>query len=230
MKGVIITICFLLIFIFSSCESKQSRRERLAYEEREQIGHTELREKERIEQERRSVEERFDRERQAREREIELRTREEQELKEREVYNKYISNYLQTGTTPYRSHYGSNSSCNGMGCSRIKVRAPNNSDVIVTIKSKNKVVRHAYIRAGGSYTFEMPNGTYQPFFYYGKGWNPEKEMKRANNTTIFGGFVSNELFGKDSLQRLNNNTLEYEIIFHQNGNLSTIPSNSMEAL
>jgi hypothetical protein len=76
----------------------------------------------------------------------------------------------------------------------------------------------------------MPNGTYQPFFYYGKGWNPEKEMKRADNTTILGGFVANESFGKDSPQNLNNQTLEYQLILQKDGNFRTTPSNSMEAL
>ena len=101
---------------------------------------------------------------------------------------------------------------------------------VVTIKKEDKVVRHAYICAGSSYTFELPNGTYQPFFYYGKGWNTEKEMKRADGTIILGGFVANESFGKDDPQSLNNNILEYQLILQQDGNFSTRPSNSMEAL
>ena len=147
-----------------------------------------------------------------------------------EIYNKYINNSLQTGTTPYRRYYGGNAACKESGCSQIKVTTPQTSDVLVTIKSNEKVVRHAYIRANSSYTFEMPNGTYQPFFYYGKGWNPEKEIKRADGTTILGGFVSGDTFGKDSLQRLKNNILEYELILQSNGNFSQKPSNAMEAL
>jgi len=150
--------------------------------------------------------------------------------KTREIYNKYINNSLQTGTTPYRKYYGGNSNCGEWGCSQIKVKTPHNSDVLVTIKRSDKVVRHAYIRANSSYTFEMPNGIYQTFFYYGKGWTPEKEMKRANNTPIFGGFISDEVFGKDSPQRLDNSILEYQLILQRNGNFKTIPSNSMEAL
>ena len=209
----------LLVSFFLSCESEQVRKERLAREERQRIEYAERQEKERIEREKR--------EEQAR---IERAIREEQERKEREIYNRYINNSLQTGATPYRAYYGGNSSCKEWGCSEIKVRTPNNSDVLVTIKSNNRVVRHAYIRANSSFTFEMPNVTYQPFFYYGKGWNPEKEMKRANDTPILGGFISGESFGKDSPQSLNNNILEYTLILQQNGNFSTQPSNSMEAL
>jgi len=160
-----------------------------------------------------------------------LQFEEKQDNKASEVYNnKYINNSLQTGTTPYRRYYGGNAACKESGCSQIKVTTPDNSDVLVTIKSNEKVVRHAYIRANSSYTFEIPNGTYQTFFYYGKGWSPEKEMKRADDTTILGGFISSELFGKDSPQLLNNNILEYELIVQQNGNFSQKPSNAMEAL
>ena len=91
-------------------------------------------------------------------------------------------------------------------------------------------MRHAYIKAGSSYTFDLPNGTYQPFFYYGKGWNPGKIMKETNAGTLRGGFISNEDFGKDNPQNLSNQILEYELILQQNGNFSTRPSSANEAL
>jgi hypothetical protein len=141
--------------------------------------------------------------------------------------NPYFNNSLPTGATPYSGYYGKNSSCNSNGCSQIKVKTPNNSDVLVTIKQNNEVVRHAYIQKGDSYTFSFPNGSYQAFFYYGKGWNPEKEMK---NGEIKGGFLVDESFGKDDEQSLYNNVLEYELILQQNGNFSTRPSNPDEAL
>ncbi|MDR1458798.1 MAG: hypothetical protein LBI60_01080, partial [Bacteroidales bacterium] len=94
----------------------------------------------------------------------------------------------------------------------------------------NKVFCHAYIRANDSYTFEMPNGTYQPFFYYGKGWDPEKIMKETPEGTIKGGFVSDESFGKDDPQTLEDNILTYQLIFQTNGNFSTRPSNAEDAL
>lgn len=138
----------------------------------------------------------------------------------------YLYNSLSTGATPYAKYYGKNKTCNKYGCSQIKVRT-SNSDVLVTIKKLDKVVRHAYIQAGDSYTFSFPNGEYQAFFYYGKGWNPEKEMKGGE---MKGGFVSNEDFQKDSPQNLHNNILEYELILQQNGNFSTQSSDSEEAL
>jgi hypothetical protein len=101
--------------------------------------------------------------------------------------------------------------------------------VIVTIKKNDKVYRHGYIGSGGSYTFEMPNGTYQIFFYYGTGWNPKKEMAQTSCGTLTGGFISGENFGKDNPQTLNNNILEYELILQENGNFSTRPSDSDEA-
>jgi hypothetical protein len=159
-------------------------------------------------------------------REIELQN----QKKEKAIYDKYINNSLSTGSAPYSYCFGRNSSCSDWGCSQIKVRTPYNSDVLVTIKKGEKVVRHAFIKGGSSYTFELPNGTYQPFFYYGKGWNPEKVMKQTDCGTLSGGFITNEDFGKDSPQTLSNNVLEYELILQQSGNFSTKPSNADEAL
>jgi len=228
MKGIIIATGFLSILLFPSCEFKLAQQERLAREEQERIEFAKKQEQERIVQEKRLEEERSGK--MMPEEGKEQMKQEEPEGQEREVYNRYINNSLQTGTTPYRRYFGGNTSCKESGCSQIKVTTPDNSDVLVTIKTNGKVVRHAYIGADSSFTFEVPNGTYQPFFYYGKGWNPEKEMKRADDTPILGGFISGESFGKDSPQLLNNNILEYILILQQNGNFSTIPSNSMEAL
>ncbi|MDR1847643.1 MAG: hypothetical protein LBR17_05950 [Bacteroidales bacterium] len=148
---------------------------------------------------------------------------------EQNVYNQYIDNSLQTGDTPYADSYGGNPSCDDYGCSQIEVMT-SNSDVLVTIKQNDKVVRHAYIRANSSYTFEMPNGTYQPFFYYGRGWNPEKVMKELETGTLKGGFVADESFGKDDPQYLKNQILTYELTLQRNGNFSTKPSNAEDAL
>jgi hypothetical protein len=156
--------------------------------------------------------------------------REEQQRIEQELHNKYIDNSLHTGATPYSDFYGVNRSCSEYGCSQISVRTPSNSDVLVTVKKNDRVVRHAYIRANSSYTFELPDGTYQTFFYYGKGWNPEKTMKTTAKGVLKGGFVADETFGKDDLQTLNNDVLTYELILQQNGNFSTRPSNAEDAL
>ncbi len=221
----LVTFIFLFFILFS-CESEQARKERLAFEEQQRI------ELEQQQAEYKKVEEirleqiRIEQEKQVEADLIEREAQLEKERKEQEIYDKYISNSLRTGSTPYSKYYGGNSSCNDYGCSKIKVRT-SNSDVLVTIKKNDKVVRHGFIQAGDSYTFSFPNGTYQAFFYYGKGWNPEKEMK---NGEIKGGFITNEDFGKDEPQYLNNNILEYELILQENGNFSTRPSNPDEAL
>lgn len=153
----------------------------------------------------------------------------EKERQEKAIYDKYINNFLTTGSTPYAYCYGLNKSCADYGCSELSVRTPYDSDVIVSIKKSGRVVRHAYIKGGSSYTFELPNGTYQPFFYYGKGWNPEKVMKQTYCGTLTGGFISRESFGKDDPQVLTNTILEYELILQAIGNFSTRPSDANEA-
>ena len=152
------------------------------------------------------------------------------EREEQAIYDKYINNSLYNGATPYSYCFGNNGYCSNNGCSQIKVFTPKNSDVLVTIKKNDQVYRHAYIRAGCSYTFQFPNGTYQAFFYYGKGWNPEKIMKETKSYIVKGGFIENEDFGKDNPQTLYNNVLIYELILQQNGNFSTKPSNKEDAL
>ena len=137
---------------------------------------------------------------------------------------------MPNGSTPYSYCYGTNRTCSDWGCSKITVKTPYNSDVLVTLKKGGNVVRHAYIKASSSYTFELPDGTYQPFFYYGKGWNPDKIMKSSTSCVLKGGFISDESVGKDDPQLLNNAILEYELILQQDGNFSTRPSNLNEAL
>jgi len=219
----------LILLVCSSCESEAERSKRLAKEEQQRI---ELKEKaeeeekerlfiieqERIEQERRDEIERVRQEKLAKE-----------EQKRKAIFNKYINNSLTNGATPYSYCFGRNKSCSDYGCSQIKVKTPFNSDVLVTIKKNDEVYRHAYIKAGSRYTFEFPNGTYQAFFYYGKGWNPNKVMKQLSCGTLKGGFITDELISKDNSQSLNNNILEYELVLQQNGNFSTKPSNIDEA-
>ena len=93
-----------------------------------------------------------------------------------DVYKEYYSdNSLYTGATPYSYCYGGNPYCSPPSgyaeCSFIDVRASSNSDVIVIIKKNNRVYSHAYIKAGGYYKFKLGNGSFQSFFYYGKGWS-----------------------------------------------------------
>ena len=111
------------------------------------------------------------------------------------------------GSQLYSDCFGFNAYCSGAGCSQIKVKGPIDSDVLVTIKSKefnNIVFSHAYIRSNETYTFDLDNGTYQIFFYYGKDWDLKKIIK-GTFCDLKGGFSSSEVFGKDSQQYLKNN-------------------------
>lgn len=215
-----------LTLVIASCESDAERKQRLAEEEQQRIELEEQQKEEDAELAIKLYQERVEQEKRLEEERVANEKRLEKERQEKAIYDKYINNSLSTGATPYSRYYGGNSTCNDYGCSQIKVRT-SNSDVIVTIKKNDKVVRHAYINSGSSFTFSFPNGTYQTFFYYGKGWNPEKEMKGGE---MKGGFITNESFGKDAPQSLSNNILEYELILQENGNFSTQPSNPDEAL
>jgi len=153
-----------------------------------------------------------------------------QKILNRTYATMYANNALSTGSQPWAYCYGTSNHCGGSNCSEIVVNC-GGSDVIVTIKDRtDQVVRHAYIRAASRYTFHLPNGSYQPFFYYGKGWNPKREMKRVACGMLMGGFVSNESVGKDDQQYLNNTILTYTLVETTFGNFNTMPSNTNEAL
>ena len=239
LRNIVYLFSLSIIILLTSCESKAERMERLRQEEEARIALEEkIAEEKRIEEEARLK------------REKEEKERLEKERREKEIIEKYKSNSLYTGATPYSRYYGGNTKCYGNNCSKITVVTSNedkygnpykvkssdypggfkilkNPDVIVTIKQNGKVVQHAYIESGGKYTFSLPNGTYQPFFYYGDGWYPAKSMK---NGKLKGGFVLREDFEKDFPQSLSNNILTYELIPQINGNFSTKDSNQEEAL
>ena len=151
-----------------------------------------------------------------------------------ETYASYYStNSLYTGSTPYKYCYGKNPYCSPpygyAECSFIDVIASSNSDVVVIIKKNNRVYSHAYIKAGGSYKFKIGNGNFQTFFYYGKGWNPNKYIKNSSCGKITGGFVSNESLDKSDVIRLNNSSMSYTLYTVQNGNFKPKASNKNEA-
>lgn len=161
---------------------------------------------------------------------VEFNTKAFDELLAKAYRDMYANNSLSTGNKPWAYCYGSYNQCGGYGCSEIQVKS-GGSDVVVTIKDrKGEVVRHAYIKQRSSYTFHVPNGSYQPFFYYGKGWNPNKEMKYVSCGMLKGGFISVEHVGKDEFQYLNNNILTYTLVETTFGNFNTKPSNTNEAL
>jgi hypothetical protein len=139
-------------------------------------------------------------------------------------------NSLSTGSMPYASCYGSSNYCSDWSCSKIKVLTGGSGDVLVSIKNTNgKVVRHAYIKGGNSFTFSVPDGSYQVFFYSGTGWNPNKQMPSSSCSYLKGGFVSNEDVTKDNYINLYSQIMTYELILQQQGNFSTKPSSKNEA-
>lgn len=151
----------------------------------------------------------------------------EEKLDELEAFDYYKNNSLSNGSQPYSYYYGYNRSCDYYGCSEICVKAPYSSDVLVLIKRNNSngsVIRHGYVCAGQTVCFEVPDGRYQTFFYYGKGWYPDKKMKNG----VRGGFLRDEVFSKDNPQNLSNQSLTYELVLQKNGNFSTKSSSESE--
>lgn len=139
-------------------------------------------------------------------------------------------NSLSTGEMPYSYCFGSNNYCEDYGCSRITVLT-GSTDALVTIKdSRGDVIRHGYINSGRSFSFNLPDGTYQVFFYSGSGWNPNKIMKSTSCGALKGGFVSNENVTKVDSHALYNKEWTIELILQENGNLQTQPSSQSEAL
>lgn len=225
----------LLALFLCSCESEDQRIERIkdeiemqkaaAAKQKQQEARA-LVEKQEAERLKKEQNERGEKERLAAEK---RRLAEEKERERKQIeFDWWKSNSLRTGATPWSACFGSSNSCSN-GCSQISVKTPYRSDVLVTLKKNGKVVRHAYINENSTYTFEIPNGTYQPFFYYGTGWNPNKTKESKSCGTLNGAFLENELISKDDPQSLFNNILSYELILQQNGNLQTKPSNENEA-
>ena len=105
--------------------------------------------------------------------------RERQEAEARRLDNLYGNNSLSNGSQPYSQWYGTNQYYDDYTAhSEIRVKAPLSSDVIAIVRYNNmngSVAGHKYIQAGHSATIYLKNGNYyQTFFYYGKGWYPNK--------------------------------------------------------
>jgi len=152
----------------------------------------------------------------------------------KKVYSEYYkTNSLKTGSMPYDYCYGRNPYCSPPKgyeeCSFIAIKASSNSDSVVIIKKNNRVYSHAYVKAGGYYKFKLGNGSFQAFFYYGKGWNPKKYIKTTNCGRILGGFVSNESLDKSEVINLYNSSITYTLYSVENGNFSPKKSNKNEA-
>jgi len=145
------------------------------------------------------------------------------------IRDRYISISLPTGYMPWANYFGRNNHCTGSGCSQIRITA-GGSDVVVIVRSGNRVVRHAYIRATETFTFNVPNGTFQTFFYSGRGWSQGREFPQPDGTIILGRFIENESVGRGNPETLNNHILTYTLREQISGNFRQIPSCLSEAL
>ena len=234
---LIILLVTLLLACFS-CETDLERRVRLERERQEQVELDKRIAKQAIKQEkideeqRRKKELKKERERLRREKEEQKLAHEQAQRAEIERVKKVYGDYsLPNGELPWVNCFGKNARCDQWGCSEIVVNASDDNDVVVIIKQKNQVKKHAYIRSGQSYVFQMPNGVYQPFFYTGKGWYPNKVMNSNLCPTLLGGFIDGSVWTKDAVQNLNNQVLTYTLQPTVYGNATSITaSNEGEAL
>ncbi len=149
-----------------------------------------------------------------------------------------IFGYAQyTGATPWENCFGKNAECKlyvkdgyYVGCSSIKVNTSASSPAVVIVKRYGKVLKHAYISANSSHSIEIPDGTYQVFFYYGKQWDRYKKMNSDECYSITGGFSSDEYVGKDDPITLESQIMTYTLTQVTYGNFSQKSSSLSEAL
>ncbi len=134
---------------------------------------------------------------------------------------------MNTGDLPYKYCYGKGYECIS-NCSKITIKVNGDADVIVIIKKDGQVYSHIFIEKGNSYSFSVPTGNYQPFFYSGTGWDSNKFINNVECGELFGGFQNDESIGKDDVQYLNKNILTYELIPQRNGNFNTKASTKNE--
>lgn len=133
----------------------------------------------------------------------------------------YIDNQLETGAKPYKNYYRSRTGDNYLDFKT----SGNDYVIIVKDYSTSKVVNHVYVRAGDKGRLYLPNGTYNIYFYGGRGWNPNKKKGH-----VTGGFVTDSPIQKDGPVELYNQYGEYTLYPVQNGNLQLQSATVDEAL
>ena len=136
---------------------------------------------------------------------------------------KYSGNQLANGAQPYRALYGKNKQS---GSSEIIVTAPTDRDALVMVKNNSgKVLRHAYVRTGRSYTFHISAGYYQVYFICGSDWCPEKEAPNGQ----MGFFLSSSTSKDDVIYIDDYQSLTYTLQSMVNGNFMPQNASSQEA-
>lgn len=136
---------------------------------------------------------------------------------------KYSGNQLANGAQPYRTLYGKNKKS---GTSRIIVTAPTDRDALVMVKIDNdRVLRHAYIKSGQTYTFHISAGYYQVYFICGSDWCPEKEAPNGQM-----GYFLTSSTSKDNLTYIDDyESLTYTLQATTYGNFIPEDASSSEA-
>lgn len=141
--------------------------------------------------------------------------------------NAYDSYYH--GMVPYANCYGRNASCSDWGCSEVVVNANDYDPVLVIIKRNGTIIKNAIVAPSRSYKFEMKNGNYQVFFYYGDNWDSNKYMGTSSSGCVMrGGWAKNEVFTKDDSMYLSNEIITYTLERIVHGNFSTKGSSKSE--
>ncbi len=136
--------------------------------------------------------------------------------------NPYEGNRLKTGAKPYKSVYGKGRT----GINYLEFNTSGEYDYVVIAKrhEDDKVVNHIYIRGGENATMNLPNGTYDIYFYSGRSWDPTKDMGKVK-----GGFTENDHIEKDVAVSLNNEYGQYTLYPVSNGNLTLMNADENEA-
>lgn len=141
-----------------------------------------------------------------------------------DAYNSYYH-----GMVPYANCYGRNASCSDWGCSEVIVNANDYDPVLVIIKRNGSIIKNAMVAPSRSYKFEMKNGNYQVFFYYGDNWDSNKYMGTSSSGCVMrGGWKTNEVFSKDDPMYLSNDIITYTLERVVHGNFSTKNSSKGE--
>ena len=231
LKLVFFNCIIILTFGLSSCESDAERKSRLSLEA--ELFKIELAQEEeiRIQKEIKLEEAQklaAKKKAEAEQAKADKLAAEKRAKEEKERYEKYINNQLNNGSQPFAACFGRNVSCSDYICSSINVITPSSSDVLVTLKKNSKVYRHVYIQKGKSGKVDVPNGSYQVFFSYGSGWDPDKKSP-IKNCSKRGWFVKDNGVSKDETKYYESTEVTITLQLTEYGNFEALPSNIDEA-
>jgi hypothetical protein len=231
LKLVFFNCIIILTFGLSSCESDAERKSRLSLEA--ELFKIELAQEEeiRIQKEIKLEEAQklaAKKKAEAEQAKADKLAAEKRAKEEKERYEKYINNQLNNGSQPFAACFGRNVSCSDYICSSINVITPSSSDVLVTLKKNSKVYRHVYIQKGKRGKVDVPNGSYQVFFSYGSGWDPDKKSP-IKNCSKRGWFVKDNGVSKDETKYYESTEVTITLQLTEYGNFEALPSNIDEA-